>query len=62
MISKTGYNSELSNKPCEEKVNFLRNSNLTLNRHFHDMKTWNESTIKAHAEDLAAIAFKIWSR
>ncbi len=61
-LTLTGYNSELSNKPFEQKVNLLKESNLTLNRHFHKMDTWNESTIEARAEDLAKIALKIWVR
>ena len=61
-LTLTGYNPELSNKPFEEKVNLLRQSNLTLNRHFHQMDNWNESTIKARAEDLAQVALKIWVR
>ncbi|AFY53368.1 hypothetical protein Riv7116_0781 [Rivularia sp. PCC 7116] len=61
-LTLTGYNPELSNKPFEEKVNLLRESNVTLNRHFHKMDTWNESTIKTRAEDLAKIALKIWVR
>ncbi len=64
-LTLTGYNSELSNKPFEEKSTHLqKNSNLALNKYYQQKKVniWNEEAIKNRAEYLANIAIKIWSR
>lgn len=62
-LTLTGYNSELSNKPFEDKsAHILANSNLGLNKYFHQKKVniWNEEAIRSRAEYLANIATKIW--
>jgi len=63
-MNLTGYNSELSNNPFEEKSLLLRDSNVTLNKYFQQGKVdvWNEEAIKNRAEYLADIATKIWTR
>lgn len=64
-LTLTGYNSELSNKPFEEKSAHLqKNSNLALNKYYQQKKVniWDEEAIKNRAEYLADIAIKIWLR
>lgn len=64
-LTLTGYNTELSNKPFEEKLVHLQNySNLALNKYYQQQKVdnWNEEAIKNRAEYLADIAIKIWLR
>lgn len=61
-LTLTQYNSELSNKPFEEKLKILRASNVTLNHYFRKVDVWNEEEIKSRAENLADIAIKVWPR
>jgi uncharacterized protein with ParB-like and HNH nuclease domain len=61
-LTLTGYNSELSNKPFEQKLIYLRSSNVTLNQYFGNIDIWNEEAIKNRAEHLASIAVKVWPR
>jgi uncharacterized protein with ParB-like and HNH nuclease domain len=63
-LTLTGYNSELSNKPFEDKLSRLKDSNVTLNQYFRKVKVdvWNEEEIKSRAEYLADIAIKVWPR
>jgi uncharacterized protein with ParB-like and HNH nuclease domain len=61
-LTLTGYNSELSNKPFEEKLKYFRYSNITLNQYFQNIDMWNEEAIKSRAEKLAEIAIKVWPR
>ncbi len=63
-LTLTGYNSELSNKPFEDKLSLLKDSNVTLNQYFRKVKVdvWNEKAIKSRAEYLADIAIKVWPR
>ncbi|MEH1847034.1 MAG: DUF262 domain-containing HNH endonuclease family protein [Nostoc sp.] len=61
-LTLTQYNSELSNKPFEEKLKILRTSNMTLNQYFQKIDVWNEEKIKSRAEYLANIAIKVWPR
>jgi uncharacterized protein with ParB-like and HNH nuclease domain len=61
-LTLTAYNSELSNKSFEDKLNYLSSSNVTLNQYFRNESIWNEEAIKNRAEYLADIAVKVWSR
>ncbi|HEY9605752.1 MAG TPA: HNH endonuclease family protein, partial [Allocoleopsis sp.] len=61
-LTLTGYNSELSNRPFEEKLLLLKTSNLTLNQYFQNIDVWNEETIISRAQYLADIAIKVWPR
>lgn len=61
-LTLTGYNSELSNKPFEEKLLLLKSSNVTLNQYFRKVDAWNQEEIRSRAEYLANIAIKIWPR
>lgn len=61
-LTLTGYNSELSNKPFEEKLSHLRSSNVTLNQYFRNLDVWNEEAFQSRAEYLADIAIKVWPR
>lgn len=59
-LTLTGYNSKLSNKSFKEKKEMYINSNLSLNRYFKDIETWNSDTIQKRSEELANMALKIW--
>ena len=61
-LTLTGYNSELSNKPFNEKLRYLRDSNVTANQYFRNVEAWDEQALQKRAEDLANIAVKVWSR
>lgn len=61
-LTLTGYNPEQSNKPFEEKLSYLRSSNVTLNQYFRDVEVWNEEAIQSRAEHLADLAVKVWPR
>ncbi|MEH1872594.1 HNH endonuclease family protein [Nostoc sp.] len=61
-LTLTQYNSELSNKPFEEKLKILRANNVTLNQYFRNVDVWNEEEIKRRAEYLANMAIKVWPR
>jgi uncharacterized protein with ParB-like and HNH nuclease domain len=61
-LTLTGYNSELSNKSFEKKLVDLKKSNVSLNKYFLDIETWNEESIQKRAEYLANIAIQVWPR
>ncbi|ELR98412.1 HNH endonuclease family protein [Gloeocapsa sp. PCC 73106] len=63
-LTLTGYNSEYSDRSFAEKrdlKNGFANSPLNLNRGLAKCQVWNESAIKKRAEELGAIAVKVWS-
>ncbi len=60
-LTLTAYNSELSDKPFEDKKKMLGDSNLELNKYFRSNATWQREDIEARAEYLADVALKIWS-
>jgi hypothetical protein len=60
-LTLTGYNSELSNKPFEEKKNYYASSNFSLNQYFKEIQKWNANAIQERAKYLAEIALKEWS-
>lgn len=61
-LTLTGYNSEMGNKPFFDKLNYFKDSNLSLNRWLVKVDSWNEEAIKNRAEYLAGIAIKVWPR
>lgn len=61
-LTLTGYNSELSNKPFNEKLSYLTSSNISMNQYFRDVGNWNEEEMQRRAEYLADIAVKVWPR
>jgi hypothetical protein len=61
-LTLTGYNSEMGNKPFFYKLNYFKDSNLSLNRWLARVDSWNEEEIKKRAEYLAGIAIKVWPR
>ncbi|WP_154498563.1 DUF262 and DUF1524 domain-containing protein [Helicobacter pylori] len=63
-LTKTGYNSEYSNKSFQEKQGMekgFKDSPLRLNRGLRDLKSFGEEEIKKRANDLADLALKIWT-
>ena len=62
-LTLTGYNSELSDKPFQEKrdmVGGFRQSAIRLNIGLHDLDVWNEEEIQKRAETIIEDAYKIW--
>ncbi|ADG06892.1 DUF262 and DUF1524 domain-containing protein [Kyrpidia tusciae] len=64
-LTLTGYNPELSDRPFREKRDMkggFAESPLRLNRSLARLDAWNEAAIVARAEELAALAVKVWPR
>ena len=61
-LTLTGYNSELSNKPFDKKLSYLKSSNVSMNQYFREVEIWNEEAMQRRAEYLADIAVKVWPR
>lgn len=59
-LTLTGYNSNLSNKPFENKKVKLRESNLKLNKYFYDIDIWDGEEIERRGKKLFELALKIW--
>ncbi|MCQ2632153.1 DUF262 domain-containing protein [Helicobacter pylori] len=63
-LTLTGYNSEYSNKPFQEKrdmENGFKQSPLRLNQSLKDLESFGEKEIEKRANDLADWALKIWT-
>ncbi|GAA8176485.1 hypothetical protein HpBT135_13390 [Helicobacter pylori] len=64
-LTKTGYNTEYSNKSFKEKQDMekgFKNSPLRLNQGLRDfVESFGEEEIKKRANDLADLALKIWT-
>ncbi|RXJ57948.1 DUF262 domain-containing protein [Candidatus Marinarcus aquaticus] len=62
-ITLTGYNSEMSNRPFQEKRDMekgFKHSRLYLNEYIKECEIWNENTIIQRANILKDRALKIW--
>jgi len=62
-LTLTGYNSELSDRPFEEKKTIkggFADSPIRLNKTLAGLEKWNEEEIKKRAGELANLALKIW--
>ncbi|MGL2620292.1 DUF262 and DUF1524 domain-containing protein [Helicobacter pylori] len=63
-LTLTGYNSEYSNKPFQEKRDMekgFKQSSLKLNQSLKDLESFGEKEIEERANDLADWALKIWT-
>ncbi|MGL2438447.1 GmrSD restriction endonuclease domain-containing protein [Helicobacter pylori] len=63
-LTLTGYNSEYSNKPFQEKRDMekgFKQSSLKLNQGLKDLEVFDEKEIEKRANDLADWALKIWT-
>ncbi|MGN8482750.1 GmrSD restriction endonuclease domain-containing protein [Helicobacter pylori] len=63
-LTLTGYNSEYSNKPFQEKKDMekgFKQSPLRLNQSLKDLESFGEKEIEKRANDLADWALKIWT-
>ncbi|GAA9152048.1 hypothetical protein BTM352_15530 [Helicobacter pylori] len=63
-LTKTGYNTEYSNKSFQEKQDMekgFKNSPLRLNQSLKDLESFGEEEIKKRANDLSDLALKIWT-
>lgn len=61
-LTLTGYNTEIGNKPFDEKKSIYLESNVSLNKYFQEITIWNAQAIKERAQKLADIAIKVWPR
>lgn len=61
-LTLTGYNTEIGNKPFDEKKSIYLESNVSLNKYFQDITIWNAQAIKERAQKLADIAIQVWPR
>ncbi|GHE78762.1 hypothetical protein GCM10019059_41820 [Camelimonas fluminis] len=59
-LSLTAYNTELGNLPFEEKKARLANTHIELNRFMLAQDRWNRDAIERRAEELFAIANRLW--
>lgn len=62
-LTLTGYNSEYSDRPFNEKRDMdggFAQSPLRLNEGLKDVMHWNEAAIKARADRLASRAVSVW--
>ncbi len=62
-LTLTGYNSEYSDRPFEEKRDMqggFRESPLRLNQGLGSIEQWNEDTIMARSERFAEKAIEVW--
>jgi uncharacterized protein with ParB-like and HNH nuclease domain len=59
-LTLTAYNSELSNKPFNEKKELYQKSHFQLNTYFSAIDKWNEKSITERGKDLAERAADIW--
>lgn len=60
-LTLTGYNSELSNAPFDEKKRRLRESHLEINKYFEDKENWTRKEIDWRSYTLAEIALRVWA-
>ena len=63
-LTLTGYNSELSNRPFQQKQEIpggFRDSPLRLNRRLAQVERWDEEAIRERAEMLLDKALEIWT-
>jgi predicted transport protein len=62
-LTLTGYNSELIDRPFNEKRDMkggFADSPLHLNKSLANLDTWNEEEIKKRAEELSKVAVEVW--
>jgi predicted transport protein len=62
-LTLTGYNSELSDRPFQEKKTISGGFNVSpirLNDHLREIDTWNESAILERSYKLAQLAKQVW--
>ena len=52
-LTVTDYNSELGNKPFDEKKKIFANSPIGLNRYFEDIEKWDKQAIEDRTDVLA---------
>ncbi len=61
-LTLTGYNSEMSNSPFDQKKVRLAQSHFELNKYFADQPTWGGERILARSQALWERARLIWPR
>lgn len=64
-LTLTGYNSQYSDRPFREKRDMrggFAQSPLRVNEGLGQVETWDESAIKARADQLARVAAQVWPK
>lgn len=59
-LTLTGYNSELSDKPFNQKKEWFKNSHLEMNKYFLNLDKWDEEEINKRFDVLYQYVIKIW--
>jgi alkylated DNA nucleotide flippase Atl1 len=59
-LTLSGYNSELSNKPFEEKREMLAKSGVSMNQAIAAHSTWGVNEINARSAELAEKVIELW--
>lgn len=62
-LTLTGYNSELSDRPFQEKRSMkggFADSPIRLNKDLAQLENWNEKAIRNRSKRLAQLAMKVW--
>ncbi len=60
-LTLTGWNSEMGDKPFEEKIEVYKESAMhNLNKYVVQQSTWNKDTIEERTRQLAECACKVW--
>lgn len=59
-LTLTGYNSELSNLPFDEKKVRLEKTHIELNRGLLNLEKWGEAEVQARANEMFEVAAHLW--
>ena len=59
-LTLTAYNSELGNKPFDEKKDIYKKSGLYLNHFIVEKRNWNENSLKERQKFLISRALDVW--
>ncbi|MBN4049895.1 DUF262 domain-containing protein [bacterium AH-315-M10] len=61
-LTYSGYNTEMGNKPFDQKKNILRQSHFEMNRQIIECEKWTRQEIENRAAAMADRALVIWQR
>ena len=61
-LTLTGYNDELGNLPFHEKKAILKESNLSINKYFDKIDTWDETYITNRTDTITKQINRLWPR
>ncbi len=61
-LTLSSYNSELGNRPFDEKREILKDSGFAMNRSIAEAEDWTEKRIEDRGKALAELATTVWAR